>query len=87
MSTDALAKKLQEIPAPILEDAQAHGLIIAGHHKKVAAIERKWAALLAANHEDLDRLEALPQARILRLLAIRLVAAPDNVTASEIREL
>lgn len=87
MSTDALAKILQEEPTPILTQGQASALIACGYYKKVAAIERKWAALLAANHNSLEAIEATPQARQLRLLAIRLVSQPDNVAASEIREL
>ncbi len=87
MSTDALAKTLQDGPEPILTHIQAVTLIASGYHKKVAAIERKWAALLAANRDHLEDIEAKPQARQLRLLAIKLASLPDSVTASEIREL
>lgn len=87
MSTDALAKILQGEPTPILTQEQAAALIACGYYKKVAAIERKWATLLAVNRNSLEAIEAMPQARQLRLLAIRLVNRPDNVAASEIREL
>lgn len=87
MSANDLSKMLQTEPAPILTVPQAESLIGAGYHKKVAALERKWASLLASHHADLSGLEATPQARRLRLVAIKLLSDPHGTKESEIREL